>query len=212
MTVGPRLRRLLLALHLAFSVGWLGAVCAYLALAVAVPVTDDPAVVRAAWIGMELIGWYAIVPLAVGALATGLLMGAVTRWGLLRHYWVLVSLVTTVALVIVLLLHMPDVTAQAERARSAGEGTLLAMGSDITHAAIALVVLVGILVLNIHKPRGVTRYGWRKEQEGRARAGQDSGSRATQGSTSSSQRSALAARKKPWWPIRRPSSWSGEYR
>jgi hypothetical protein len=29
------------------------------------------------------------------------------------------------------------------------------------------VVLVVILVLNVYKPRGMTRYGWRKHQEQR---------------------------------------------
>ncbi|MGH3351998.1 MAG: DUF2269 domain-containing protein [Nocardioides sp.] len=169
MTVGPRLRRLLLALHLSCSVGWIGAVCAYLALAFAVPATGDPAVVLAAWIGMELVGWYAIVPLAIGSLATGLVMGVVTKWGLLRHYWVLVSLMGTVVLTAVLIMHMPDVTAQADRARRLGEEGLLAMGSDIAHAVIGLVLLIGILVLNIYKPRGLTKYGWRKEQVTRAR-------------------------------------------
>ena len=170
MTVGPRLRRLLLALHLTCSVGWIGAICAYLALAFAVPALDDPAVVRAAWIGMELVGWYAIVPLALGSLATGLLMGAATKWGLFRHYWVLISLVSTIVLTAVLIMHMPDVTAQADRARTLEDEGLLAMGSDIAHAVIGLIMLIGILVLNIYKPRGLTKYGWRKEQAARARA------------------------------------------
>ncbi|TQL68894.1 hypothetical protein FB381_2794 [Nocardioides albertanoniae] len=170
MTVGPRVRRLLLALHLSCSVGWIGAVCAYLALAFAVPATGDPEVVRAAWIGMELVGWYAIVPLALGSLATGVLMGAVTKWGLLRHYWVLISLVGTVILTAVLIMHMPDVTVEADRARTLEEEGLLAMGSDIAHAVIGLVMLIGILVLNLYKPRGLTKYGWRKEQAARSRA------------------------------------------
>ncbi len=167
MIAGPRLRRFLLAVHLTCSVGWIGAVCAYLALAFAVPATNDPSVVRAAWIGMELVGWRAIVPLSVGSLGTGVLLGAVTRWGLLRHYWVLISLVGTVVLTAVLMLHMPDVTAQADRARAAREQELLVMGSDIAHAVIGLVLLMGILVLNTLKPRGVTKWGWRKEQQER---------------------------------------------
>jgi phage shock protein PspC (stress-responsive transcriptional regulator) len=173
MTLGAPGRRLLLAVHLACSVGWIGAVCAYLVLAVAVPATRDPATVEAAWIGMELVGWYAIVPLAVSSLATGILLAWLTRWGLVRHYWVLISLLGTTVLTTVLILHMPDVSAQAATARDADREHLAQMGSDIPHAAIGLVLLIGILVLNIYKPRGMTRYGWRKDREERARAAAD---------------------------------------
>lgn len=168
MTVAPRLRRFLLAVHLACSIGWIGAVCAYLALAFSVPATEDPEIVRAAWIGMELVGWYAVVPLAVGALLTGVLMGAVTKWGLLRHYWVVISLLGTTLLTAVLVLHMPDVSAQADVARVAADQHLLSMGSDIPHAVIGLVLLLGILVLNLYKPKGLTRYGWRKDRAAQA--------------------------------------------
>lgn len=51
-------------MHLASSVGRVGAVVAYLVLAFAVPVSGEPETMLAAWVGMELIGWYAVVPLA----------------------------------------------------------------------------------------------------------------------------------------------------
>lgn len=168
--LSARWRRPLLAVHLACSVGWIGAVCAYLALAFAVPATDDPTTVRAAWVGMDLVGWYAIVPLAAAALGTGLLLAAFSRWGLARHYWVLISLVGTTVLTAVLILHMPDVSTQADMARDANPEHLAQMGSDIPHAVIGLVLLIGILVLNIYKPKGLTRYGWRKERAERAGA------------------------------------------
>jgi hypothetical protein len=167
--LGPTPRRLVLAVHLTCSIGWIGAVIAYLALAFAVPLTEDPITVRAAWISMELIGWYAIVPLAVASLATGILLALASRWGLLRHYWVLISFIGTLLLTTILVLHMPDVTAQADLARSAAPEQLRDMGSDIPHALIGLVLLLGILVLNIFKPRGMTRYGWRREHAARQR-------------------------------------------
>jgi hypothetical protein len=33
------------------------------------------------------------------------------------------------------------------------------------HAALALLVLLAATVLAVYKPRGMTRYGWRKQQE-----------------------------------------------
>jgi hypothetical protein len=45
---------------------------------------------------MELIAWYAIVPLALTSLLSGLIMSVGTKWGLFRHYWVLISLLLTI--------------------------------------------------------------------------------------------------------------------
>lgn len=169
MSLPPSWRKLILAVHLTCSVGWIGSICAYLVVAFAVPITHEPETVRAAWISMDLLGWYAIVPLAVASLATGILIASLTRWGLLRHYWVLISLSGTAVLIAILIFHMPDVSAQAERARNASPDALLEMGSDIPHALLGLLSLIGILVLNIYKPRGLTRYGWRRERDARAR-------------------------------------------
>ena len=162
--MSPRLRKFALAIHLTFSVGWIGAVVAYLALGVAAVTTDDADTIRASWTGMEVIGWYAIVPLAVGSLLTGLVMALGTRWGLFRHYWVLISFVVTMFATAVLVLHMPTVSSMADVARDADRATLDSLGGDLSHPGIGLVLLLGVQVLNIYKPQGMTRYGWRKQR------------------------------------------------
>lgn len=169
MLMPPPVRKLVLAVHLTLSIGWIGAVCAYLVLAFAIPLTGDPATARAAWTGMELIGWYAIAPMAVLSLLTGVVLALLTRWGLFRHYWVLISFVGTTIATTVLLLHLPDVTAAARAIRAPSAGHVMT-GSDIPHALIGLILLIGILVLNIYKPAGLTRYGWRKQHRARAAA------------------------------------------
>lgn len=167
MTLRPRSRKFLLAIHLTCSVGWIGAVCGYLVLAFAIPATDDPDTVRAAWIAMELTGWYAVVPLSAMSLLTGIVVALASPWGLIRYYWVLVSFIATLVLTAVLVLHMPDVSRQAQTARAATSAQLLAMRSDIAHALIGLALLMAILILNIYKPRGLTPYGWRRQQAAR---------------------------------------------
>lgn len=163
MTMPPALRKAALAVHLTVSVGWVGGVVAYLALGVwAVNTTGDQSI-RAAWAAMNIIGWYAIVPLAVASLATGLLMALGTRWGLFRHYWVVISLVLTMIAVAVLLLHMPDVTATAEFAASASGDQLADLGGDLAHPAIGLALLLTVQTLNLYKPEGLTRYGRRQQ-------------------------------------------------
>ena len=166
----PAVRKFALAVHLTASVGWIGAVVAYLALALAAMTSDSSETMRSAWLAMEVTGWFTIVPLALASLATGMLMALGTTWGLFRHYWVLLSFLLTVFSVVVLLLHMPTASARADVARQADAATLDALGGALGHPAIGLVVLVIVQVLNIYKPRGMTRYGQRKQREHRASA------------------------------------------
>jgi hypothetical protein len=164
VTLGTRQRKTLLAVHLACSVGWIGAATAYLVLGIASTVGQDPVTVRGTWVSMELIGWWALVLLALGTLVSGIALAAGTRWGLLRHYWVLISLVVTSVCTLVLILHMPDVSTLTERARTAREPELDTVGGDLFHAGLGTTLLVAVLVLNIYKPAGLTRYGWRRQQ------------------------------------------------
>src|SRR5918996_1493965 len=119
MTMPPGLRKFALAAHLTVSLGWIGAVVAYLALGVAAATSQDAQTVRAAWITMELTGWFVIFPLAIAALLTGLVISLGTPWGVFRHYWVLITLVLTIFATVVLLLHMPTVSSAADVAREA---------------------------------------------------------------------------------------------
>ncbi len=172
MTMTSGLRKFVLTVHLTFSVGWIGAVVAYLALGVSAVTSQDAQTVRAAWIAMELTGWYAIVPLALAALLTGLVMSLGTPWGLVRLYWVLITLALTILCTVVLLLHMPTVSSLADVAREADGADLGRLGGDLLHPGVGLLVLLVITVLNVYKPRGVTPYGWRKQREERARLAQ----------------------------------------
>jgi hypothetical protein len=172
MPMPPALRRAAFALHIVSSVGWIGAAAGYLVLGVVGSVSEQPLTIRAAWIGMELIGWLAVVPLGCLALLTGLVMSLGTPWGLVRHYWVLIALVLTVLALIVLILHMPTVTAAADIARTMGDRAATELGGDVLHPALGLVVLLVVAVLNVYKPRGLTPYGSRRargRQSGPAR-------------------------------------------
>ena len=167
MIMTPGLRKFALAVHLTVSVGWIGGVVAYLTLGIAALTSQDAQIVRAAWIAMELTGWFALVPLALASLLTGLVMSLGTKWGLFRHYWTLISLVLTVLATVVLLLHMPDVSFLADVAQEAEGARLDGLGGDLFHPGLGLVVLIVIQVLNVYKPQGMTPYGWRKQQEQR---------------------------------------------
>jgi hypothetical protein len=177
MTMAPGLRKFALIVHLVVSVGWIGAVVAYLALGVATLTAQETETLRAAYLAMDTIGWYALVPLALAALLTGLVMSLGTPWGLFRHYWTIITLALTIFCTAILLLHMTDVDRLANLARVANSTQLRALGGDLFHATGGLLVLLVITVLNVYKPRGVTPYGWRKQQE--RRVASRSGARTT---------------------------------
>lgn len=144
----------------------MGAAVGYLAIGIAAETSSSAATVRSSWIAMDLIGWLVIVPMAVGAFISGVALAAGTRWGLFRHYWVIFSLGLTAFATVVLLLHMPGVSLTADVARNATDAHVLSLGGDVPHPAIGLVVLVLVLILNVFRPAGVTRYGRRSRSSG----------------------------------------------
>ena len=161
------LRKVALIAHVTFSVGWLGSVAAFLALAIAGLTSADPETVRGAYLAMEVVGWFVIVPLSIASLLSGLVQSLGTVWGLFRHWWVVLKLVLTVLATLVLLIHMQPVghVADTVRAATLSGGELYGLRIQlIADAGAAIVVLLIATTLSIVKPRGLTRYGWRQQQ------------------------------------------------
>lgn len=165
MTFAPRVRKHVLTAHVVSSVGWLGGVAVFLALAVAGLTVDDPERVRAAYLAMDLTAWSVLVPLALASLLTGIVQSLGSSWGLFRHYWVLVKLVITVVATAVLLAYTQTIATVAGLAAERGDVEALRTAGPLVHAAIALALLVVTTVLAVYKPRGMTKYGWRRQQE-----------------------------------------------
>ena len=168
MTMAPRLRKFALTAHVACSAGWLGAVAAFLALAVVALTSHDAQTVRGAYLVMEPTAWLVLVPLAFGSLLTGLVQSLGTTWGLFRHYWVVFKLLINVVATIVLLAYMRTFRFMADVAAdpSADLG-VVRNASPVLHAALALLLLLAATLLAVYKPRGMTRYGRRKQYEQR---------------------------------------------
>jgi len=169
--MSPGARKLALTTHVTASVGWLGAVAAFLALAVISLTSKDAQIVRAADIAMNLTGWFVIVPLSFASLLTGLVEALATKWGLFRHYWVLAKLLINVFANFVLLMYMPTLAYLADEASDArlsgGDLGGPRDPSPVLHSSAALILLLVATVLGVYKPRGMTKYGWRKQQEQR---------------------------------------------
>ncbi len=171
MIMTPRLRKVALTTHVIVSVGWFGAVAGFLALAVAGLTSQDARMVRAADLMMELTGWFVIVPLCLAALLTGLVSSLGTPWGLFRHYWVLAKLLMNVFATVILLIYMQSLGyiagVAAQTTSSSGDLSGLRSPASVLHAGATLLLLLVATTLSMYKPRGMTRYGWRKQYEQR---------------------------------------------
>lgn len=160
--ITPGLRKLVLTTHVTCSVGWFGAVAAFLALAIAGLSHPEAQMVRAAYLAMDLIGWFVVVPLSFASLITGLVQAFGTPWGLFRHYWVLIKFLLAVFATVVLLVHMQPTGRIADAAVA---GVLSASDLHelriqlVADAGAALLVLLVATTLAVYKPRGMTRYG-----------------------------------------------------
>ena len=166
----PLLRKFVRTAHIIFTVGWLGAVAAFLALAIVGLTSQDMQMVRADYLAMEVITRYVIVPLSlIPLLVTGPLLSLGTPWGLFRHYWIIVKLVINILSTLILFVHLQPISYLS---RVAAEGTLsnADRGAQIQLVVAAGAGLLALLVatgLAVYKPRGITPYGWRKQYEER---------------------------------------------
>jgi hypothetical protein len=171
MILSPALRKFALTTHVMSSVGWLGAVVSFLALAITATTTQDVHTVRASYLAMNLTGWYVIIPLCIASFLTGLVMALGTSWGVFRHYWVLIKLMLTSVSALILFGFTQTLNALGELAADTTLplDELQKLGqSPVLHSGAGLLALLAATVLSVYKPRGMTPYGWRKQYEQRA--------------------------------------------
>ena len=161
----PRIRKLALTAHVTSSVGWLGTAAAFQALAIAAVMSNEPVTIRGLYLGMELIGWYVILPFCLASLVSGLVVSLGTPWGLFRHYWVLVKFLITVVSALILfgftqtLTSLGDVAADPRLSLSQLRSL---KQSPVLHAGGGLVAILLATTLAVYKPWGMTRFGRRR--------------------------------------------------
>ena len=166
MTVS--LRKFALTAHVTSSVGWFGAVAAFLALAIAGLTSTDAQVVRSAYLAMHVVTWFVIVPMSLAALFTGVIQSLGTSWGLFRHYWIVTKLLLTFLATVVLLVHTQpvDKIAAVAAVTPLSSGDLWQLRLQLVgDASAALFVLFATTMLSVYKPWGLTPYGIRKQYE-----------------------------------------------
>ena len=161
---GAAMRKSFLTVHVLTSVGWFGAVAAFLGIAIVGAAAPDSSTVAGMYAALDVLIWWVIVPLSLLALASGVIQSIGTPWGLLRHYWVIAKLVLTVLATVVLLVHIRAVDAAADAAMHSSMRFDALRLQLVVDSAAALIVLALTTVLAVLKPRGITPWGERIAQ------------------------------------------------
>ena len=147
----PTWRKILLSVHIATAVSVLGTDVVLLALGIAGLRGASPETIYPA---ARLVGAWLVAPLAVTALASGVLLGLLTPWGLLRYWWVTIKLaITAVLTAVVLFVLIPRLSVAADNA-TAGVQFTDADRVPLVAAPVVAVTLLGLnVVLAVFKPR-----------------------------------------------------------
>lgn len=154
-------RRVLLIVHVASSVGWLGVSFTMLTLGLVGRFGDTRRGTEGAYWAAHVFVDVLVIPLSLISLLSGVLLGLVTRWGLVQHKWVLTKLTLTVITVSLGLLSLRPGVMDAYResgpdgdpAALADAGTGLLFAGSVSTTTYLFVTAVSIL-----KPWGRTRW------------------------------------------------------
>jgi hypothetical protein len=150
--LGKRSRRFTLVAHVLSSVGWFGVAIMVLFLTVLAQGATDDTFARAAYRIVETSLWVS-VPIGAVAGATGVVLGLGTKWGVARHWWVVLKEIAFVPLVVTDFLVVAPSAHDAARGAGAGD-----LGPVVAHC----VILALATIVSIVKPFGRTPHGRRR--------------------------------------------------
>ena len=156
------IRRVMLTVHITLSVGWIGSVAAFLCLALLGQTSADAVTVTSAYVAMNAISLFVVVPLSLAALISGIALALATPWGLLKHYWVVSKFTLTLLAAGLLMLHQfSAVGVAADQVRASTEALPSAgrLGLQlVVDASLAVGSLLAVVAIAVFKPRGVTPF------------------------------------------------------
>jgi hypothetical protein len=161
--LGGKTRKGVLVAHIASAGVWVGIEVALGALVFAALLTSDPQLVASCYQAAELFAVWPMLTSGLVCLASGVLLGLGSKYGLLRYWWVVIKLALNLVLcTLILLLLAPGVheVAAAGRDFTAGLASTVPVSTDLLFPPIVSgVSLVFAMVLSVFKPWGRIRQG-----------------------------------------------------
>jgi hypothetical protein len=157
--LGARTRRGILVAHIASAGAWIG-IDFVMGVLVFTALFGNDETRALCYRALELFAVWPLIATGLVSLASGVVLGLGTKWGLVRYWWVAVKLALNVLLVALVPVALrPEVIEKAEQGKRfvAGEAASLAVGDLIFPPIVSPTLLLVAFVLAVFKPWGVIR-------------------------------------------------------
>jgi uncharacterized membrane protein len=161
-----KLRKFVLLTHILSAVSWIGVDLVMGVLSFRGLATEDPQTLATSYGALAMFCFPLLITLGMLTLTTGVVLGLGTRFGLVRHWWVVAKLVITLVLCALVLFALQPTLVEASTQTAVIDGTLPARIADVRRGMIfpPLVSTSALLFaswLSVYKPWGVTPHGRR---------------------------------------------------
>jgi hypothetical protein len=154
--LGARTRRGILVAHIASAGAWIG-IDVVMGVLVFTALFGNDETRALCYRALELFAVWPLIATGLVSLASGVVLGLGTKWGLIRYWWVAIKLALNIILVALVPVALrPEVIEKAEQGRRfvAGEAASLGVGDLIFPPIVSPTLLLIAVVLAVFKPWG----------------------------------------------------------
>ena len=158
--MGTRTRKGFLVVHVASAGAWIGIDVVMAVFVFTALLADDDSTKALCYRALELFAVWPLLTTGLVCLASGIVLGLGTKYGLVRYWWVAIKLVLNIVLTALVLVALrPAVTEAAEQGRqfAVGAPASLAVGDLIFPPIVSPTALRIAVVLAVFKPWGRIR-------------------------------------------------------
>jgi hypothetical protein len=158
--LGPRTRKGVLVVHIVSTGAWIGIDVVMGVVIFTALLSADDNTRALCYRALELFAVWPLLTTGLVCLASGVVLGLGTKWGLVRYWWVAIKLALNIVLsALVLVALRPGVMEAAEQGRrfASGEPASLAVGDLIFPPVVSPTALLIAFVLAVFKPWGRIR-------------------------------------------------------
>jgi hypothetical protein len=157
--LGSKTRKGILVVHIVSAGAWIG-IDVVMGVLVLTALFGDDETRALCYRALEMFVVWALIATGLVSLASGVVLGLGTKWGLVRYWWVAIKLALNIVLVALVPVALrPEVIEKAEQGRRfvAGEAASLAVGDLIFPPIVSPTLLLVAFVLAVFKPWGRIR-------------------------------------------------------